>query len=148
MNTEIITQKASLYLCAFLAVSLLVIAAIMLDLWDGVYTARQTGKRVHSHKLRVTINKMTEYWRFLVIGFLVDCCGLLFEFYRLPFTAILFGVGLIAVETKSMLEHARRRKSHAAELPGIIRRIIECVHERDAEKLIEELKDRQEDEKH
>lgn len=43
MSTEMIASKASLYLCAFLAVSLLVIAAIMLDLWDGVYTARQTG---------------------------------------------------------------------------------------------------------
>lgn len=140
MDLGLIQSKANLFVCVFLAVSLLVILAIMLDLWDGVYTAKLTGEKIHSHKLRVTINKMSEYWRFLIIGFLVDCMGVMFEFYRFPFVTILFGVGLIAVETKSMFEHARRRKSHMAELPDLIRRIIECVHERDAEKILEELR--------
>ena len=71
MESILSLDKIFLFLGVFLAVSLLVIIAIMLDLWDGVYTAKKTNQRVHSHKLRVTIAKMSEYWRFLLIGFLV-----------------------------------------------------------------------------
>ena len=40
---------------------LLVIIAVLIDLWDGVMTARKMGKKIHSHKLRITISKMGEY---------------------------------------------------------------------------------------
>lgn len=129
-------DKLYLFLGVFLAVCLVVIIAIMLDLWDGVYTANKTNQRVHSHKLRVTIAKMSEYWRFLLIGFLVDCLGVFFDFYFLPFVAVLFGFGLLVVETKSMFEHANRRKSHMTELPDIINDIIRAVDKKDAEKII------------
>lgn len=43
------TDKLLLYLGVFLAVCLIVIIAIMLDLWDAVYTANRTNQRVHSH---------------------------------------------------------------------------------------------------
>ena len=122
-----------------MAVCTLVIVAIMLDLWDGVHTARKTGQSVHSHKLRVTITKMSEYFRFIVIGFLVDCLGIFFGFYLLPFVALLFGVGLIAVEAKSMFEHARRRKSHTTDLPEIVKSIVACAHEKKARQIIEML---------
>ena len=129
--------KVVMFLAVVLAVSLLVVVAIMLDLWDGVHTARKTGERVHSHKLRVTIAKVCEYWRFVLIGFLVDCLGLLFSFYVLPFVTLVFGAGLIAVEAKSMFEHASRRKSHAADLGDIVQSILVCSHEHDARKLVD-----------
>ena len=130
-------DKLTLFIGIFLAVCILVIAAIMLDLWDGVHTARVTGVSVHSHKLRVTIKKMSEYFRFIVIGFLVDCLGLFFGFYLMPFVVLLFGLGLISVEAKSMFEHARRRKSHATDLPDIIKSIVACAHEKKARQIIE-----------
>ena len=130
-------DKLTLFIGIFLAVCILVIAAIMLDLWDGVHTARVTGASVHSHKLRVTIKKMSEYFRFIVIGFLVDCLGLFFGFYLMPFVVLLFGLGLISVEAKSMFEHARRRKSHATDLPDIIKSIVACAHEKKARQIIE-----------
>lgn len=133
------SDKVYLFLAVFLAVSILVIAAIMLDLWDGVHTAKKTNQRVHSHKLRVTIGKMSEYWRFLLIGFLVDCLGVLFDFYFLPFVAMLFGAGLIVVEAKSMFEHASRRKSHLKELPDIVSDIIEAVDRKDAQRIIDQI---------
>lgn len=77
--------------------------------------------------------------RFILIGFLVDCLGMFFSFYPMPFVTILFGAGLIVVEAKSMFEHANRRKSHMTELPDIIKRIMECAHEKDALKIIEQL---------
>lgn len=139
MERLVTIEKLSIFLGVFLAVSILVIAAIMLDLWDGVHTARKTNQKVHSHKLRVTIAKMSEYWRFILIGFLVDILGCLFTFYMLPFVTVLFGAGLIVVEAKSMFEHAHRRKSHATELPDIISRIVKCAHEQDARNIIEVL---------
>lgn len=139
MTTIINYDKVMLFAGMFLAVSILVIVAIMLDLWDGVHTARKTGKRVHSHKLRVTIAKISEYWRFILIGFLVDCLGIFFSFYFMPFVAVVFGAGLIVVEAKSMFEHAGERTSHIRELPDVIHSIIECAHEKDARKIIEEI---------
>lgn len=133
------TEKIYVFVGVFLAVSLLVIVAIILDLWDGVHTAKKTNQRVHSHKLRVTIAKISEYWRFILIGFLVDCLGVFFSFYILPFVAVLFGAGLIAVEAKSMFEHANRRKSHAAELPDIVNSIIAAVNQKDAQQIIKRL---------
>lgn len=136
MENIILTGKICNFFGVFLAVSLLVIAAIILDLWDGVYTARVTRQRIHSHRLRVTISKVSEYWRFVMIGFLVDCIGSLFDFYILPFVAVLFGAGLIVVEAKSMFEHAQRRKSQTSDLPDIIRRIVACAKETEAEDII------------
>lgn len=132
-------SKLYTFLGVFLGVCILVITAIMLDLWDGVHTAKKTNQRVHSHKLRVTIAKMSEYFRFIMIGFLVDCVGFMFSFYTLPFVAVLFGVGLIIVEAKSMFEHAARRKSHAMQLPDIIQSIVDCAHDKDARRLVEQI---------
>lgn len=130
-------SKLYLFIGVFMAVCVLVIVAIMLDLWDGVYTAHKVKERVHSHRLRRTICKMCEYFRFIMIGFLVDCLGFFFSFYILPFVVVMFGVGLLAVELKSMFEHAHRRRSHTIELVDTAKKIIECVHEKDAMKIIE-----------
>ena len=87
----------------------------------------------------MTIAKISEYWRFVTIGFLVDCIGVLFSFYVLPFIAMAFGLGLIVVESKSMFEHARRRKSHTTELPDILASIVAATHEKDAEAVVKRL---------
>lgn len=139
METILEIEKIYLFIGIFLTVCILVIVAIMLDLWDGVHTAKKTHQTVHSHKLRVTIEKMSEYFRFIMIGFLVDCLGLFFTIYAMPFVAIMFGAGLIAVEVKSMFEHANRRKSHAMELPDIVQSIVQCVHDKDAQELIKQI---------
>lgn len=141
METILNIDKVLLFLGVFLAVSIVVITAIMLDLWDGVHTAKKTHERVHSHRLRVTIAKISEYWRLLLIGFLIDCLGVLFDFYFLPFVALLFGAGLIVVEAKSMFEHASKRKSHAVELPEIISKIVSATTSTDARKIIDTLKE-------
>lgn len=132
-------SKILIFLGVFLAVSIFVIIAIMLDLWDGVHTAKKLKDRVHSHKLRVTIAKISEYWRLMVIGFLLDCIGIVFSFYILPFFAMLFGFGLIVIEIKSMIEHAKRRKSLTAELPDILHKMVACANEKDAHDLLEKI---------
>lgn len=118
---------------------ILLIAAILLDLWDGVYTAKKTHQRIHSHKLRITIDKMTEYWRLMLIGFFIDTIGVLFPIYALPYISILFCIGLIGVEAKSMLEHAKRRNSKAMEAKDIISNIIAAATEKDATTIFEKI---------
>lgn len=140
-------QKFMLFAGLFLTISILVVMAIILDLWDGVHTAKVTKERVHSHKFRITIAKMSEYWRFIIIGFLIDCIGCIFDFYLIPFVAVIFGTGLILIEIKSMFEHAKKRKSRTTELPAIFKRIVEATNEKDARDIFEKISHILEDEK-
>lgn len=137
--TETTAQHFMTHLSVSVALWLLVIAVIMLDLWDGVYTAKVTHQRIHSHKLRVTIDKVSEYWRLMLVGFFIDTIGVLFPVYALPYLSILFCVGLIGVEAKSMLEHAKRRKSKALEAKEIISMVIDCATEVDAHAILEKI---------
>lgn len=132
-------HKLLLFAGCLMVVCLLVVLAIMLDLCDGVRTAKVTGERVHSHKFRVTIWKVWEYWGFILIGFLIDCIGCIFDFYLIPYVAITFGTGLILVEAKSMFEHARLRKSKAAGLQKMLKGIIDASTEKDAREIMKKI---------
>ena len=63
----------------------LVLFAVLIDLWDGVHTAKVLHRTIRSHKLRITMNKLGEYWRVMLMGFIVDLVGVLFPWYNLPF---------------------------------------------------------------
>lgn len=139
MGAIIDHRKLLVFGGVLLAVCLLVLIAIIFDLWDGVYTAQATGERVHSHKLRVTISKIFEYWRIIAAGFLLDCIGCIFDVYLIPFVVVIFGTGLILIEIKSMIEHSRKRKSSAANLEGILRKIIEAGTEKDAREVVKKM---------
>lgn len=136
MECLVDTRKVLFFAGVLLAVAVCVIAAILIDLWDGVHTARATGRRVHSHRLRVTAAKICEYGRFVAVGFLVDCLGFFFSWYPMPFTAVLFGAGLIGVEVKSMFEHSAERRSQASRLGDVLKSIVDCAHERDARRIV------------
>lgn len=130
-------EKVQLFLGVFFGMCMVIVGAIMMDLWDGVYTAKVTKVKVHSHKLRVTIEKMSEYWRFCAIGFLIDCIGMIFTWYDLPFLAIIFGVGLVCVEIKSMFEHAKKRKSSTMDLPKLLKSIQDATTKKDAQAILD-----------
>lgn len=126
---------------------LLVIVAVLIDLWDGVMTARQLGKKIHSHKLRITINKMGEYWRIMLLGFVFDFIGVIFPWYGYPYLSILICVGIVLIEIKSVYEHAKRRKSKASELPDIISDVIKTASKPEAEAIIKRIIDHYDDRK-
>lgn len=126
---------------------LLVIFAVLIDLWDAIYTARQLGKKIHSHKLRMTINKMGEYWRIMLLGFVFDLIGVVFPFYVYPYLSVLICVGIVLIEIKSVWEHARRRKSQVMEIPNIIEEVIKAASKPDAEAAIKRIIKHFDDEK-
>lgn len=117
-------QLFGLILIVALAATLI---AVLLDLRDGVATARRCGQAIRSNKLRVTVTKIIEYWQFVFLGFLADVIAGFAEFYWLPFVAIIFSIGVIILEGKSMFEHARRRKSGVAKLPSTVADILEAI---------------------
>lgn len=140
-NIELLIDHGMTHLMVSVGLWLLVIVAILIDLWDGVYTARRMHERIHSHKLRVTAAKISEYWRLMLVGFVIDTIGVLFPWWALPYLSILLCVGLVGVEAKSIFEHARKRKSHAAEIGDIYQLIIKAATDKDARRVIEHLKE-------
>lgn len=141
MATGVSLRHFYLHMGVSLILWILVILAVLIDLWDGVYTARRLGQHVHSHKLRLTIRKIGEYWRFILMGFVADSIGILFPFWTWPYLSILICLGIIGIEAKSVMEHAKKRKSHIVEIPSIIKEIIECATEDKANELLKKLKE-------
>ena len=130
-----------------LSMWVLTICVVLLDLVDGVHTARVLHQRIHSHKLRATVVKFGEYWRFLLFGFFFDLAGVFFPWYGYPYMTIVITLGLSVIELKSMLEHAKKRKSKTAELPNIVSQIVGCDSAEEAKKLIKNIVQTYEDKK-
>ena len=126
-----------------------VFCANILDFWSGRDTARALGEAIDSKGYRRTFVKIGDYYRVLMFLLLFDLIGTLFEFYKLPFATILGSVSVIAIELKSVIENSRRKKSHSAEIPEIIKEIIQCSTPGKGKEIIEKLiKEVQSNEKH
>lgn len=117
--------------------------SILIDLWDGIYTAKFLGEKIKSHTMRHTFQKAGEYWRLMLFGLLFDVIGLLFTWYILPFMTMIITLGVLIIEFRSMMEHSKKRKSHAAELPDVIAEIIKAASRQDALDIIHMLKDKE-----
>lgn len=117
---------------------IIVIIAAFMDMWTAVEASKVCKEKIESAKLRKTIIKILDYLRLIFYFFLLDCCGFFFEFYKLPFATIFATIGVLLVEGHSIIkENMVKKKSGASEIPDIIKQIIECVTEKDAEKIIE-----------
>jgi hypothetical protein len=119
---------------------LVMFIAVMIDMWDGVQTARILNERIDSKGLRRTFAKTGEYWRMMLFGLMFDTLGLLFTWYTLPYMTIIITLGVLVIEFRSVWEHNRRKRSHAAELPSVIANIIRCTSEKDSLELIRTIK--------
>lgn len=140
----LITRMAIVLVCwAF------VFCANILDFWSGRDTAKALGEAIDSKGYRKTFVKIGDYYRVLMFLLLFDLIGTLFEFYKLPFATILGSVSVIAIEMKSVIENSRRKKSHSAEIPDIVKEIIQCSTPGKGKEIIEKLiKEVQGNEKH
>ena len=120
---------------------ILVLGAILIDLADGIYTARILKKRIHSKKVRVTIEKTFEYWRFMVIGLVADIILVLLPWYNKPYASIVLALILIGVELASLMEHAKARKSGVVTGQKVLDMIIECSNSEKAKEIMQWIKD-------
>lgn len=117
-----------------------ILFAVLIDLSTGVERAKKCKEKIKSRILRRTICKVVDYYRVLFFGVIIDVLGLAFVWYNIPYCAVLISVGIVLIEAKSVLENYRRMKSAAREVPIIVEQIIKAVTEKDAEKIIELIK--------
>lgn len=114
MTKLIINQLIIVLLCYVVD-----IVAIVIDLRAGIKKAKQRGEYRSSTGYRRTIEKATKYFNFLIFGLLFDTlqitvCYLLknqvgSNLPNIPFITILFAVGILIIEVKSVYEKAENK---------------------------------------
>ena len=50
----------------------IIVIAVLFDLYTGIKAAKKTGEPIRSHILRKTINKITDYYIAVGFGILID----------------------------------------------------------------------------
>ena len=97
------------------------------DTISGIYTAKKTGEKLRSHRLRKTFEKMAIYWFFQILVAIVGVMFTVFSFYNLPYMSIVFAASICIAEGRSMWEHSRRRKDGVAKIPETMQELIDLV---------------------
>lgn len=124
-----------MFICA-----IAIVVMVLLDLSTGLRAAKATKDKIRSNILRRTVTKILDYYHFLVAGIVIDVTGLAFDFYKVPYGAILVTLAVAGIELVSMYENFKKAKSAAAEIPQIIEKIIEAKNEKDASELFEAIR--------
>lgn len=97
------------------------------DTASGIYTAKKTGEKLRSHRLRKTFEKMAVYWFFQILVAIVGVIFSLFSWYNLPYLSIIFAAMICIAEGRSMWEHSKRRKDGMAKIPETVQELIDLV---------------------
>lgn len=122
------------------------VAAVSVDLWAGVNSAKARGEKIYSGGLRRTFSKLGDYWRIQVMALIFDLIGSCMSWYNLPYASIIVTAAIVLVEGRSVWENEKAKKSNVAKLPGAIRDIINCSTAKNAEELLERLRREADDE--
>ena len=145
--TAAIAQDIGLWGVGAFTCAVLVVLAAFIDLWTGVEAARANRERISSHALRRTVNKIVDYLRVMMFAALIDTLGLFFPWYVLPYFLIVCTLGVLLIEGRSVIENSRKKKSHAADILDAVEDIIKAATQQDAERIIERLKEKEEEKK-
>lgn len=113
--------------------------ACIVDFWSGTLTAKILGEKLMSHGFRRTIVKIGDYARVLMFAFMVDVLGSLLSFYILPFATMLCALAILCIEGKSVLENSKRRKAHAADVPDIVKKIVQAATAEQGHEILNEI---------
>ena len=116
------------------------IVAIIVDLRAGIKKAKQRGEYRSSTGYRRTIEKATKYFNFLIFGLLFDTlqitvCYLLHSqvdsnLPNIPFVTILFAVGILIIEVKSVYEKAENKtKNEIKDAAKTAKELIKIIKE-------------------
>lgn len=136
LNFFLTTRIAVIVVCwAFM------VLACLIDLWDARKTAILLGEKLESHKYRNTIVKAGDYARILLFTLMFDALGFLLPFYSLPFATLISTVAILLIEGKSVLEHSAKKKSASASIPEVFRMIIRASTTKEAEQILNYLKE-------
>lgn len=115
-------------------------AASMIDLWSGRDTAKTLGEPIDSKGFRRTIIKVGDYTRVMLFALMFDILGSFFTFYILPFATILCTVAILLIEGKSVKENSAKKKAHAADVPDVVKRIVQSSNVKQAIELLDTIR--------
>lgn len=132
---DIIVEGMGDYSLHHLAWHLLIVAFCILatgvfsvaDTMSGIYTAKKTGEKLRSHRLRKTFEKMAVYWFFQLLVAIVGLIFSLMSWYDLPYMSMVLAVAICITEGRSMWEHSKRRKDGVAKIPETVQELIDLV---------------------
>lgn len=148
MILKLIEDKSTSSIAAFIAVRVIIILscwAIMvistlIDFWSGTATAKALGEKLDSRGFRRTINKDADYMRIMLFALLFDALGISFvHSYILPFVTIIATIAVLCIEGKSVIENSRRKKAHAAEVPEVVKKIVQAATIKQAHNVLEQI---------
>lgn len=103
------------------------ILSSIVDFWSGTTTAKALGQALMSHGFRRTVTKIGDYVRLMLFALMFDILGSLLSFYIVPFATILCTIAVIYIEGKSVVENSKRKKAHAADVPDIVKKIVQAA---------------------
>ena len=103
------------------------VVSSIVDFWSGIDTAKALGQALMSNGFRRTVTKIGDYVRLMLFALMFDILGSLLSFYIAPFATILCTIAIIYIEGKSVVENSKRKKAHAAEVPNIVRKIVQAA---------------------
>ena len=106
---------------------LFMILSSIVDFWSGTTTAKALGQTLMSHGFRRTVIKIGDYVKLMLFALMFDILGSLLSFYIIPFATILCTTAIMYIEGKSVIENSRRKKANAAEVPDIIKQIVQAT---------------------
>ena len=115
------------------------LAATMIDTYYGRKAAKAKGEKLQSKKYRRYFAKVGDYIRVMAFALMFDFIGSFMSWYGFPYMSLLYTIGAIAIEAKSVREKLSAIKSQAADVPDMVRAIIEASTKKDAMKIYNEL---------
>ena len=122
---------------------MLVLFAVLIDLYTGVQAARKLKEKIRSHLLRHTIAKVISYLTVVFFGIFIDILGLCFPWYAIPYCCVFVTLAVILIEGKSVIENHTKAKNPAAHVPDALlelaKKIKSCDNIEEAVELAERL---------
>lgn len=115
------------------------VVSSIVDFWSGTTTAKALGQTLMSHGFRRTITKIGDYVRLMLFALMFDILGSLLSFYIVPFATILCTVAVIYIEGRSVVENSKRKKAHAADVPDIVKKIVQAATAEQGRKILNEI---------
>lgn len=115
------------------------VVSSIVDFWSGITTAKALGQSLMSHGFRRTVTKIGDYVRLMLFALMFDILGSLLSFYIVPFATILCTIAVIYIEGKSVVENSKRKKAHAADVPDIVKKIVQAATVEQGHEILNEI---------
>jgi hypothetical protein len=115
------------------------VVSSIVDFWSGTTTAKALGQALMSHGFRRTVTKIGDYVRLMLFALMFDILGSLLSFYIVPFATILCTIAVIYIEGKSVVENSKRKKAHAADVPDIVKKIVQAATVEQGHEILNEI---------